>query len=497
MEHKNCSDNLWKARKYEKAKIPEIAKEERAVFHLCSPIGWINDPNGFSAFKGVYHLFYQYHPYGTYWGPMHWGHSTTRDFIRWEQLPAALAPDTEYDGQGCFSGSAIEYEGKHILMYTGIEERMKEDGTQYVRQRQCIAVGDGVNYEKLKENPVISADLLPEGSSREDFRDPKIWRENGRFYAVIGSRASDGSGQIPLFESENLRDWNYVTMLERCENKYGRMWECPDFFRLQDKQILMVSPQDMCAKGLEFHSGNGTIYILGSFDDQKKFIREAVKPVDYGLDFYAPQTMETVDGRRIMIGWMQSWDNHICPEGRKWSGLMTIPRELFIKDGRMYQMPVRELEAYRRNETVCEWEFGSPQTKQAAFSGIKGRSVDLDLEVKGAGCHSFKLEIAKGEEVHTDITYDRGKGILSFDRTYCGLKKDDMNTRSMYAEFKNDRIKLRILIDRYSVEIFVNDGEKAMTSLIDSPAAAEGIVFTCDGECRVRMVKYDIVGFDE
>ena len=159
------SEKLAKAIAYEAKKKKERDEDKRPAFHVTPTTGWCNDPNGFSRFGEEYHLFYQYYPYENKWGPMHWGHCRTKDFIKWEELPCALAPDMEYDGQGCFSGTAVEHEGKHILMYTSVLEKDLEDGTHMVRQTQSIAIGDGENYEKVAENPVITADCLPEGSS--------------------------------------------------------------------------------------------------------------------------------------------------------------------------------------------------------------------------------------------------------------------------------------------------------------------------------------------
>ena len=203
----NKSSILSKAQNYENEFINKINIEEKPLFHFSAPVGWINDPNGFSSFNKEYHLFYQYHPYSTNWGPMHWGHSKTKDFIKWDKLPIALAPDEKYDYKGCFSGSAIEADGKHILLYTGVSEEINEDGSNEVRQTQCIAIGDGINYEKMECNPVIPTSMLPEGSSLEDFRDPKIWKNGDKFYAVVGSRSEDGSGQILLYSSKELKDW--------------------------------------------------------------------------------------------------------------------------------------------------------------------------------------------------------------------------------------------------------------------------------------------------
>lgn len=170
-----ASQTLREARKYEEACEKLIKEAERPAFHLSARIGWMNDPNGFSYYNGVYHMFYQYHPYDSVWGPMHWGHAVSRDLLHWEYLPAALAPDEIYDRDGCFSGSALTLpDGRHLLMYTGVvQERQKNGGTLEI-QAQCLAVGDGTDYEKYENNPVLDEKDLPEGSSRFDFRDPKM-----------------------------------------------------------------------------------------------------------------------------------------------------------------------------------------------------------------------------------------------------------------------------------------------------------------------------------
>ena len=240
------SDALQKARDFDALHSPRIPAAERPAFHVTPAVGWMNDPNGFSVYKGEYHLFYQYHPYDIVWGPMHWAHLKSKDLIRWERLPVALAPDTPYDDFGCFSGSAVELpDGRHMLMYTGVRRVPTPEGGLQEVQTQCIAFGDGVNYEKYDQNPVLDAKDIPPDGSSIDFRDPKIWEENGTYYAVIGNRAGDGSGAILLYRSQDGLKWELERVLERCHNQYGRMWECPDFFPLDGKQVLFTSPQDM------------------------------------------------------------------------------------------------------------------------------------------------------------------------------------------------------------------------------------------------------------
>ena len=184
------SQTLREARKYEEASEKLIAKEERPDFHLSVRTGWLNDPNGFSYHDGKYHMFYQYHPYDAHWGPMHWGHAVSEDLLHWEYLPAALAPDAFYDRDGCFSGSAITLpDGRQLLMYTGVLEESTRTGGKRAIQTQCLAVGDGVDYEKVENNPVLDEKDLPPGASASDFRDPKMWRrKDGTYRCAIGSR---------------------------------------------------------------------------------------------------------------------------------------------------------------------------------------------------------------------------------------------------------------------------------------------------------------------
>ena len=264
------SEALQKAREFEEQYGAFIGAEERPLFHLSPRIGWMNDPNGFSFYQGKFHMFYQYHPYATKWGPMHWGHAVSTDLLHWDYLPAALAPDQSYDKAGCFSGSAIEMEdGRQLLMYTGVREKRREDGTKQAFQTQCLAFGDGKDYVKYSKNPVLGEADIPEGFSRHDFRDPKLYRrKDGGYACVIGNRSDDGSGAILLYESEDAIHWRFHSILDRCYNEYGKMWECPDFFELEGRKILLVSPQDMCQAGLEFHNGNGTVCLIGSLDEQ-------------------------------------------------------------------------------------------------------------------------------------------------------------------------------------------------------------------------------------
>ena len=489
------SKMLQKARDFEKKYLPYTASEQ-PLFHLTGGIGWINDPNGFAPYKGEYHLFFQYYPYNTKWGPMHWGHVKTKDFIRWERLPAALAPDTDYDRDGCFSGSSVELpDGRQLLMYTGVRNIRRRNGKIDSFQTQCVAIGDGTDYEKLESNPVIGAGLLPEGGSEHDFRDPKIWREGDMFYAVIGNRCADGSGTILLYQSKDALNWEYVSVLAACHNQYGRMWECPDFFPLDGKHVLLVSPQEMAAIGLEFHPGNANVCLIGKYDRKAHHLnREYVQAIDYGLDFYAPQTLLTEDGRRVMIAWMQNWEtsSSILQELR-FMGQMTLPRELSVRNGRLFQNPVRELESCRG----VKIDYHNVLINgEASLRGISGRCMDMTVTVRPGNDRNiykwFRLYVAKDGENFTMIRYRPDIGTLKVDRTHSGFPHDIVNIREFPVRQKDGEIKIRVVMDRYSMELFVNDGEQAASFVLYTPQEANAVSFSSDGSVLVDVEKYDL-----
>lgn len=488
------SEQLRKARDYEKEQISQIHDTERPAFHLTGGCGWINDPNGFSNYKGEYHLFYQYHPYSNIWGPMHWGHVKSKDMLTWERLPIAMAPDKEYDNFGCFSGSALELEdGRHLLIYTGVHT--PDPGREAdVVQTQCLALGDGVNYEKYEGNPVIKPDTLPEGSSCADFRDPKIWQEDGMFYTVAAGMNAEGNGQIALYRSKDAFSWEFCSILDTSSAKLGRMWECPDFFELDGKHTLLVSPMAMMPDGKDFHVGHNTLALIGSYDKETyQFTRETLQPIDCGIDFYAPQSLLTPDGRRVMVGWMQAWSNSkFVPPGVKYFGQMSIPRELEIRDGRLYQNPIRELLNYRGEQVL--FRDVEVDEQERTLDGVEGRLVDMTVTVQDIRkLKKLVVKVAADDTYYTAVSFMPKKGLLNLDRNCSGYLYDIVHSRDIPVETKEGKLKLRFLLDRFSLEVFINDGEKAGTMALFTPMDAKAITFQAEGSTRIDVEKYELL----
>lgn len=491
------SQVLRDARKYEETAEQTISGEERPAFHLSPRVGWMNDPNGFSYYQGKYHLFYQYHPYDTHWGPMYWGHGVSSDLLHWEYFPAAMAPDMPYDNFGCFSGSALEMEdGRQLLMYTGVVKEVQPDGALGEIQTQCVAVGDGTDYEKYEENPVLDFSDLPEGGSKFDFRDPKIWKtEDGSFRCVAANCDQEHDGRILLFGSKDGFHWRYRSTLAVNNGRFGRMWECPDFFPLDGKQLLMVSPQDMLPCEFEYHNGNGTVCLIGSYDSETEvFTEERDQAIDYGIDFYAPQTILTPDGRRVMIGWMQNWDTcNLRSVRHPWFGQMTVPRELSVVEGRLIQQPIRELEMLRRDKTEYHDVIFSDFIQ---LEGIRGRKIDLEVSISPADeknmYRKFAVRFAQDGDHHTSVGFRPQEGTVKIDRRFSGSRRAAIHQRRCQVPGLAGRIKMRIILDRFSAEVFINDGIRVLSMTLYTPQTAEEISFYGEGMVKMDVVKYSL-----
>ncbi len=490
------SQALRDARRYEEAFERGISAEDRPAFHLSSRVGWLNDPNGFSFYKGNYHLFYQYHPYDSHWGPMHWGHAVSRDLLHWNYAPAAMAPDMPYDRDGCFSGSAMTApDGRHLLMYTGVEHVPGENGQMRHLQTQNLAFGDGTDFQKYNKNPVIRAEDLPGGGSPYDFRDPKIIpAPGGGWWALIANDHPEGGGRVLVYTSADCLSWQYGFVMAENRGRLGRMWECPDFFELDGSHVLLISSQDMLPRGFEYHNGNGAFYLLGDFDAATgRFTERADHSVDYGIDFYAPQTIQTPDGRRVMIGWMQNWDTcNLHTNSKPWFGQMSLPRELSVRNGILYQRPIRELETLRCDEVICEHVQLSDG--EISLPGVSGRLVDLEVEVEPAGgsYNRFAIRFAKNDEFYTSVSFRPHESTVKIDRKFSGSRRAIIHQRRALVEHTGGRIRLRLILDRFSAEVFINDGRKVMSATLYTDLSADGIEFFADGAVIFSVKKYGL-----
>ncbi len=450
----------------------------RLNYHLMPPVGLLNDPNGLIHFKGNYHVFYQWNPFETAHGAKYWGHYTSKDLIHWETQPIALAPSEWYEKNGCYSGSAIESDGKLYLFYTGNVKR--EDGTR--ETYQCLAVSsDGIKFTKY--GPVIK---VPDGYTAH-FRDPKVWKHGDLWYMVLGAQTLSEQGAVVLFFSKDLFQWNEAGKIAgdgmNGLKDFGYMWECPDLIHLNDKDILLTSPQGLEPLGHLYSNLFQSGYFIGELDyENHRFEHGPFIELDRGFDFYAPQTFVDDNGRTIMFGWMGITDDteaHHPTVSQRWLHALTIPRELVLRDGKVYQMPVKELNKLRKNNTSISDLVIDNDTGMHAE--IKGECLELKLDSIQLSGVQFQINI-RNEAI---FIYDQGKREASLQRR--NVRTNLMETRTCRLESLE---KLQIFIDTSSIEIFINDGEETFTSRYFPKLSEEKIIFS--GEAQFNLMKWDL-----
>lgn len=426
---------------YIAAKRLEINPRYRQHYHLSPPVGWMNDPNGFSYYKGEYHLFYQFYPYDSVWGPMHWGHSSSPNLVDWNTLPTALLPDEEQ----CFSGSGVVDGDTLILMYTGHEATDKEP---FYNETQYLAFSDnGVNFQKYDGNPVLPA--APNGSP--DFRDPKVWKHGDHWYVVLGSKTDDlQRGRVLLYRSLDMISWEFLSILGETgvTGDLGYMWECPDFFELDGRFVLLWSPQGMDPQGDRYKNIHQTGFILGSFNyDNFQFVPEtSFQEIDYGHDFYASQTIEQ-DGKRYLVAWFNSWEK-VHPEAVDgWAGTMTIIRELRLEGDRVLMKPVDDMLSLRQEEIIKGnfepyqvLEFG--QTGELIIEGDMEKKIEIFISGRNGGDQVL-------------LRWDPAVGKVVVDRDG-DVRQVEWSANGSHA--------WRLFLDASSLELFCGEGEVVFSS---------------------------------
>ena len=422
----------------------------RLAFHLDPPSNWMNDPNGLVYFKGEYHVFYQLNPFEAQNGLKYWGHFRSPDFIQWELLPPAIAPGDDYDLDGCWSGSAVDDDGRLTLIYTGhVDDKSP-------KEVQCLATSeDGVHFTKCQNNPVIAS---PPSGFSEDFRDPKVWKHHNNWYMVVGN-GKDGHGQVLLYQSMNLVDWQFKGIMAESNGTQGFMWECPDLIQLQDEHVLLLSPEGM--DGIKHKS----IYITGEMNyETSKFTQHEYQLIDYGSDFYAPQTLKDASGRTIMVGWMNLWESSMPTQAKGWVGSLTIPRELSLNDEKkLIQKPVEELKQLRQKEhAVTVNDFTGEMTLEQE---LEFGEIQLDVHFSNQSTQfGLKLRCSEDGKEETILGIDTEKQVLFIDRAISG--EGDGTRIEAPITLKDQACSLQIFLDRSSLEVFANDGETVVTTRI-------------------------------
>ncbi len=473
----------------------------RHSYHLMPPVGWMNDPNGFSIYNGKINLFYQHSPYTVGWSTMYWGHATSDDFIKWKDEPVALAPDKSYDKDGCFSGSVIVENNKMYALYTAV--------SSYGQQQAIAFSNDGINFEKLNRNPIIKSSSLPNNATSGDFRDPKLFKVNNTYYAIIGSKLKTPGGQLLLYKSNNLIDgWTYVGVVLSSSITQGGLFECPDYEKIDGQDVIISSPQYVRNSAInEYQNEHSVTYQIGTLDlNTAKFDNANgemfMEEFDKGFDFYAAQCLKTNDNRVVMIAWMNMWNRSTFPSAAYgWTGAMTLPRELRIIDNHIYQAPIREIQKYRKNK----YELNSKIVNGIDYiSELRGKCSEIEFEIDVSKLNNdgtAGIRLFAGDENHTDIYYDMESNQIVFDRRENGEiingngESGANGIRYCPVNVMDNKIKLHIFLDNSSVEVFINDGYYTMTGTVFPNEKDDKVaLFSTNGETTFANIKkYDLV----
>ncbi|MDR0139229.1 sucrose-6-phosphate hydrolase [Metabacillus idriensis] len=456
----------------------------RQSFHIQPDTGLLNDPNGFSFFKGEYHLFYQWFPFGPVHGMKHWYHMKSSDLVHWEDAGLALEPESYFESHGVFSGSGLAHEEKLYLFYTGNTRDDDWIRTPY----QCMAVMDKNGEISKSKDAVIKGS--PKGYT-EHFRDPKLWKAGNFFYAVIGAQRENLTGTALLYRSESLDEWELIGELQTDLKEFGFMWECPDYFEIGDHGIFLFSPQGLEADGDLYNNIYQSGYMAGSKLNLETgvFTHGPFLELDRGFDFYAPQTMLAPDGRRILIGWMGLPEVEDTAAEGGWSHCLTIPRELSFLNGKLLQKPVKELESLRGAKAEIKDVLADDHKEYLSFTG---KAYEMILEFENKSAVEFGVELRTRHNEKTVVKYTNKEKKVILDRSLSGAPAGVEYGTVRKTRLESHRIKFHIFVDVSSVEVFVNDGEEVFTSRIYPSSGSEGIrFFAAGGEANFKAVKWN------
>lgn len=428
-----------------------IRDKWRLKFHIMPPIGWLNDPNGLSYFKGFYNIFFQYSPFEVNGGLKFWGYYKSDNLTDYEYKGIAVYPDSRYDCHGAYSGSAFIEDDILYLFYTGNVKLLgnhdyinsgRESNTLLTATKNLVDFSEKKLLMETKDYPKFITNHI---------RDPKVWKKDNIYYMVQGVRKNtkpNNRGAVLVFSSKDKLNWNSISSIDSIE-EFGYMWECPDLFEIEGQNILITCPQGVPQK----ENICENIYLAGYFLINEDYRKHDIKVKDFvildrGFDFYAPQTFLDENGNRILIGWMGVPDTEKTHKNPTieygWQHCLTMPRELTFKNEKLYQNPHRNLNKLRDDIIVKKEYNNNAISDNLIYDNIDSYEAIININNE----NNFKFIISEG----LCGEYKNDKFILEFINEIGGGRK----RRSCDLKYLKN---LRIFADTSALEIFINDGE--------------------------------------
>lgn len=385
----------------------------RPQYHFLPKANWMNDPNGPIYWHGKYHMFCQYNPNGAFWGDMHWAHAVSPDMVHWKHLPIALSPiPGGSDAGGCFTGTALVNQGRVEMLYTGVrpapeDQATIKNGTNSLLETQCLAISNDPQLKTWTKfpQPVIAAP--PAGFEVNGFRDPSPWKQGEWWYAVLGSGLANKGGAVLLYRSKDLRNWEFMHVLAKRDLNGApglnpidpwEVWECPDFFPLGDRHVLIYSTLGKSY----WHCGRLDLKTMSFCPEQSGML-------DYGA-FYAPKTQLDKSGNRILWGWIQEARPLAEYKAAGWAGMMSLPRVLTVApDGRIRVEVAAEVNALRQREERLQIT-SDEQANQRNISAMKLDECCGEIQLAAhRASDPYELCLTGSSDIHTAwlrIKYD-------------------------------------------------------------------------------------------
>lgn len=441
---------VWTRQEFS-AKVKDGLKQKhpwKNSFHLEMPFGLINDPNGLSFYEGEYQLFFQWNPYSCEHKQKHWGHVSTKDFVHYKEPILAMGPDSKFDKDGCYTGCAFVENEVLQIVYTGNVRNELQERESY----QCLGI--------LQEDGTIKKDKVlierqPAGYTAH-FRDPYAFFRDGKKYMVLGAQNKELQGRLLIY-GEEKESWHFIGEVQTELRDFGYMWECPNLLRFGKVDVLLFSPQGLLAERYKNQNLYETGYVMGELDAEKAVLHHGdFIELDHGFDFYAPQVMEH-DGRKILIGWMgmPDRDEEYPTAAEGWMFSLTMPRELILKDGKIHQQPVHELEKLRGE--FCFAFTGCVRN----WSYILPRRSEIDLKIQLDDVEQIKYTLFFGSE-QIVFAYERELQSMTIDRS--GMKLGGQGSRRFRLDC-GEVLEVRLFIDQSAIECFFQQGEEAASFL--------------------------------
>lgn len=451
----------------------------RQIFHIESKMGQLNDPNGFSFYNGWYHLFHQSFPLKFTTNPNYfeqgWHHYKSKNLIDWLDLGQSMSNDTKFDDYGVYSGSALQVDSKLFIIYTGNSWVETEKDQWQRKPTQMGAWMDKDNKTVKISKPLINGPL--QGYTGH-FRDPKVFRINDFYYVVIGAQREDLTGTTLLFRSKDLNEWQKVGEVKtNMEQNQGYMVECPDYFLLDSRGVLIFCPQGLKTKGNHFQNMFQVCYFIGNKMDLATgaFNCLAMRELDNGFNFYAPQTMLSPDGRRLLTAWMSISNGNDPTKKYGYTGCLIFPRELTIKENRLYQQPIQEIQELYTSKIEGKQEV--LQETVLVEKGSNARDIKLKISCKQDSVFIFDIFSDSKNERHLRLIINALKNSFIVNREKAGTSfEDEFGTERSCEIDSSQPIKLRIVQDISSAEIFLEDGRNVFSMRV-FPSKDQNYIF--------------------